>query len=439
MLAIPRRVARASPAIELGRLATRLALALLILSAPLWSASAHHQMDRFAGKLGLALRADAFQLVDWEVRALGGKLLGNLATSVPPPESPAAAALVRRYYALGAEHNRLRGEIDLAWAQREAPDREARLHALAAEQAARRAELRALEGAVEMVLGAQIRAELATLGFGDHTVALRLRSALPPVDVDVVPAVLFKLGPLPQALIVAPRDRIAIIHSQLVRSDLDLAAVEELERRVDGLGVSSLVTSIGGLAAYPSMILEGQSIAATLTAVSHEWVHHYFFVRPLGIRYFADYELRTINETAADLAGVELGRRVLERFYPAEVPPPAERRPRRPDSPAQPSFGDLMRAIRREVERWLATGDVVGAERYMGEQKAELAREGYPIRKLNTAYLSFFGSYSGGANPYEPKLRRLREDAGSLKAFLEAVARVDSPTALDRAIGTMAR
>jgi len=54
------------------------------------------------------------------------------------------------------------------------------------------------------------------------------------------------------------------------------------------------------------------------------------------------------------------------------------------------------------------------------------------VRRLNTAYLAFFGSYAGSANPVEPKLRRLRAKAGSLAAFLDLISQVQSPTDLDR-------
>jgi hypothetical protein len=61
----------------------------------------------------------------------------------------------------------------------------------------------------------------------------------------------------------------------------------------------------------------------------------------------------------------------------------------------------------------------------MAEQREELARLGWQVRKLNTAYLSFFGAYSGGANRFEAPLRALRARSGSLAAFLGAVERFD--------------
>jgi hypothetical protein len=86
-----------------------------------------------------------------------------------------------------------------------------------------------------------------------------------------------------------------------------------------------------------------------------------------------------------------------------------------------------MRRIRAEVERRLAADDVAGAEAYMAAQQAELARQGWYVRKLNTAYLSFFGAYGGGGNRFEASLRALRASSGSLAAFVARVERFARP------------
>ncbi len=90
----------------------------------------------------------------------------------------------------------------------------------------------------------------------------------------------------------------------------------------------------------------------------------------------------------------------------------------------------MMRDIRKQVEAMLARGDVAGAEAYMAEQQKELAKKGYYVRRLNTAYLSFFGAYAGSANPYEARLRALRQSSGSLEGFLERVSTASRPSDL---------
>jgi hypothetical protein len=140
-----------------------------------------------------------------------------------------------------------------------------------------------------------------------------------------------------------------------------------------------------------------------------------------------------INETVADMVGHEVGESVFERVYSPLLPPPAapSRQAAAPRA-AQPDFGTLMRRIRKTVEADLAQHDVAGADAYMAEQQQELAKQGYYVRRLNTAYLSFFGSYAGSANPYELKLRQLRSHTPSVAAFLRVVSQIQRPGDLDR-------
>lgn len=91
-----------------------------------------------------------------------------------------------------------------------------------------------------------------------------------------------------------------------------------------------------------------------------------------------------------------------------------------------------MRRIRVRVEAYLARHDFAGADAYMPEQRQELAKEGDFVRRLNMAYLAFFGSYAGTANPVEPKLRRIRQRSDSLASFLEKVSQIQTPADLDR-------
>ena len=85
-----------------------------------------------------------------------------------------------------------------------------------------------------------------------------------------------------------------------------------------------------------------------------------------------------------------------------------------------------MRSIRRRVEGLLERGSVAEAESFMNSERDRLAGLGLHVRKINTAYLSFFGAYSGGANPYEQPLRDLRARSANLAAFLDTVAEIAS-------------
>jgi len=285
--------------------------------------------------------------------------------------------------------------------------------------------------AIEEIVGQQVDATLRQLGLRDEVLNRAGGDGWPLPFLRVDPPVFFTFQRLPLNLVVAPRDRVALIGSVLLSPDLDTGAIERLEGRVDGLGVSSLVSGIGGFGSYPSMVPDTETLPRALGAIAHEWTHHRLAFRPLGRAFFSSYEMRTVNETVADLVGEEVGRLTFERYYRASEPPPPPPPPAAParTSPAapRPDFGVEMRRIRAEVERLLAAGDVPAAEAYMAAQQTELARQGWYVRRLNTAYLSFFGAYGGGGNRFEAPLRALRASSGSLAAFLARVEQFASP------------
>jgi hypothetical protein len=86
------------------------------------------------------------------------------------------------------------------------------------------------------------------------------------------------------------------------------------------LDVSSLVTDIGGLALYPAMMPESNSLPWVASTGAHEWTHHYLTLRPLGILYDSDAQLRTMNETVANIVGKEIADQVIQRYYPELAP-----------------------------------------------------------------------------------------------------------------------
>ena len=428
-------VAAAVPRLRAARRALpRILLLIVVLLAPLWGGESAAGSNRLDRGLRWATRERAFNLAVWEVGALAGAVGARVAPPTTPGRDAAAdRAIVERHVALSAEIERLNAERDRLAATGGAA-------AAASDVASRADELRAerasLAPRVEAIVAWQLERVLADEGIRRGWIDISHGAPSPRLSFN--PAVVFHLGPTPDLLVVAPRDRIAVIGSTLLAPDLSFAEVDRIEARGDGLGYASLVTGIGGLAAYPAMIPASGSLRWTLDTVAHEWLHHYLAFRPLGASYFGDYEMRTLNETVADLAGRELGGLLHERFYapPGETMPAASEeaaetsQQAESEEPATPSFGQLMRETRLEVERYLARGDVAGAERYMAEQQRELSSKGYYVRRLNTAYLSFFGAYAGSANPYEARLRELRERSGSLAAFLEAASLLTSPAEL---------
>ena len=225
---------------------------------------------------------------------------------------------------------------------------------------------------------------------------------------------------------------------------------EQLETATDRkLKVSSLVVPTGGIGAYPTMIMRTSDINWLVQVIAHEWTHNYLFWHPLGFLYDKSAELRTMNETTANIVGKETGQRVLERFYPEFAPAKAGRKQTPPasvdgTSPAPPSQGfdyrHEMHETRVHVDELLEKGQLDKAEAYMEQRRQIFWDNGYAIRKLNQAYFAFYGSYAdvpGGAageDPVGPAVRELRRESKSLADFIARIAPMTSFADLEKAI-----
>jgi hypothetical protein len=263
-----------------------------------------------------------------------------------------------------------------------------------------------------------------------------------------LPPILYHSTPLPTALIVSPRDAI--------RQDANISLVPELtadertalEEQVDqALNVSSLVVDIGGIGVYPTMVIQTSNLNFLTEVVAHEWIHNFLTLRPLGFSYTSSPELRTMNETAASIAGKEIGLSLLKRYYPELVPPPPPPTPPPPppgETPEpQPPVFDFraeMRETRVTVDGLLAEGKIEEAENYMEERRIFFWENGYLIRKLNQAYFAFHGAYAdqpGGAageDPVGAAVRALRDQSPTLAAFINTISWMSSYEDLQRAV-----
>ena len=212
------------------------------------------------------------------------------------------------------------------------------------------------------------------------------------------PPVMMTTSPVPYMLIVSPRDRIAQIDSAALVPGLTTDEKEVLESAVFAeLDRSALVVPIGGLGIYPAMIRETASMNWLAEVTAHEWAHHWLSLHPLGVRYLDGPAMRTINETVASIVGLEMGERVIARYYPELVPPsvettPAPAEPDEPEEPAPPvfDFSAEMADTRATVDRLLGEGQIEAAEAYMEARRRVFVSHGYNIRKLNQAYFAFY-------------------------------------------------
>jgi hypothetical protein len=252
------------------------------------------------------------------------------------------------------------------------------------------------------------------------------------------PPVAFTFTKPPEVLIVSRRDRVAVVQSELLRTGITDPDAERLEAATDDLGYSSLVVEIGGLATYPTMVVQNTRPLDAAIAVTHEWIHGYLFFTPLGLRYWSSQDARSINETAAEMVSRELGPRVARSL---DIPsPPTSQSGSRPAEP-QPSmvqFRTLMRETRITLDQLLEAGKIDEAEAYLRDRRQDFLAAGFQIRKLNQAYFAFYGSYgdaAAGVNPIPRQLGWLRADSGSPGEFLRRVGQLTSAEDLARAVG----
>jgi hypothetical protein len=272
---------------------------------------------------------------------------------------------------------------------------------------------------------------------------------------ETLPPVLFHSTPLPLALIVSPRNVIRQDEDISINPGMTLDQQVSLEGQVDkALNVSSLVVPIGGIGVYPTMVMQTDDLNWLAEVVSHEWTHNYLTLRPLGINYETSPELRTMNETTASISGKEIGRRLIERFYPELLPPPPPETPSTTTpQPAAPSptptpagpppfdFRAEMRTTRVTVDDLLAKGKIEEAEAYMEQRRQLFWNNGYQIRKINQAYFAFYGAYAdqpggaAGTDPVGAAVRELRLRSASLADFIKRMSWMSSYDQLKRAVG----
>jgi len=265
----------------------------------------------------------------------------------------------------------------------------------------------------------------------------------------VFPPVLFHITPLPDNLVVSPRNKIQEDATISLMPGLGADRQSGLEDRVDkGLNVSSLVTPIGGIATYPTMVEQVTDLNWLADTVSHEWTHNWLTLRPLGLNYDSSPQVRSMNETTADIAGGEISAIVLKRYYPQPQSRGEETIVSLPDGPVGPNaipvipfdFRAQMHATRVHVDELLAAGKIDEAEAYMDLRRLIFWDNGYPIRKLNQAYFAFYGAYedipggAAGEDPVGPAVRSLRAHSKSLANFLNTIAAMSTFQQLQAAV-----
>jgi hypothetical protein len=267
-----------------------------------------------------------------------------------------------------------------------------------------------------------------------------------------IPAVLYHTTSVPDALIVSPRGEIRQDANISIRANLPLDQQADLEQRVESeLDASALVVPVGGVGVYPTMIMRTTDRSWLASTIAHEWTHNYLELRPLGLLYDHTPELRTMNETTAELVGKELGNQVIHRYYSGigttalHVPQLIALPGRYPDPHDQDSppfdFRKEMHRTRVTVDLLLASGRISEAEDYMERRRRVFVANGFFIRRLNQAYFAFHGAYAdtpdgpAGEDPVGPAVRALRARSDSLADFVNQIAWMTSFEQLKLVVG----
>ena len=395
-------------------------LLLAVLSMVL-SGDVHIATDTPA-RVRIHIRDIEFDFIRWTLGATRLKVGHAGLNEQAYLSEEARSKVVRDFFALRRELEQVERDIASAYADPDTADPAAATASLSLREADLRQAMRLRQSLAESILQDQLSVILAEQG---------LVTAGQPI-----PPVAFSITPLPFALIVSPRDQIRQDANLDVDGGLTLEARVELELEIaSDLDVSTLIVPLGGIGTYPTMVGQSSDLHWIVSVVAHEWIHNYLTLRPLGLKYLASSELRTMNETTAEMVGNDLGALLIARYYPemareASQFSNAMYRDQAPPVDQVPGFDfrAAMHLTRINVEALLAEGKVDEAEAYMEERRAFMWDHGYQIRRLNQAYFAFYGAYSAGgggaagADPVGSAVRLLRRRSPSIQQFVDTMA-----------------
>ena len=373
-----------------------------------------------------------FDYVTWTLDALGlkaGQLSTNTAQYLDPIKQ---RKVIYDYLTLVGQLNNVSGKITKIYSDPSIKDPLQAASADLAEQKSLEAEMSKLGPLAESVLQLQVSYVVSRLG---------LATAGQPL-----PPLLYHVTPLPLALILSPRNVIEEKYDVSLLPDVPLDQIVKIEDSVSSsVDLSALVVQVGGIGTYPTMVGSTTDLSWLLEVICHEWTHNYLTVRPLGLNYETSSELRTMNETTADISGKEISAAVIRMFYPALVPPPPSPTPSNPTpsttrTPGVFDFNTEMHITRVTVDQMLAAGQISQAEAYMEARREYFWDNGYQIRKLNQAYFAFYGAYADvpggeqGLDPVGPAVTALRNESPSLKVFLNRISQMTDFYQLEKAV-----
>ena len=369
--------------------------------------------------LDLAIAPYKYSLVNWELNHFLNKWVHKLGDTLPWNSSPPREeriAQAQEFFTLGQKLRDLERQLLFPAATASDSLFEAQAQAAREEIERIREQRRTMQADVEETIESEISAILSEEEFSS-----RIGLIFPPVDTFFSTA--------PHVLVLSPRDRIERRRTTLLEPDIPDEEKERLETLVlQEENLAALVESIGGVATYPSIISGTGGLHNALVLAAHEWLHHWFFFRPLGQHFGSSSQVTTLNETAATLGGREIGDRAFEAMTGETVNRAPSLPPVEPD-PAAFDFNAEMRQTRLRTEELLAQGKIEEAEAYMEERRQFIVAHGFLIRKINQAFFAFRGSYAtspASISPIAQQLEEVRSRSDTLGTFLKTVAQFGS-------------
>lgn len=395
------------------------AIALLIVGSTVESVNPLDGLRKYT-------RSVEFDFVEWEIGALFNKAVSASLKLERFLDKEQQVEVVHTWLAGTEEIITL--EQDLITAQNEPPlNREKMVQAVKLDLDQAKANQSRLGRLAEAVLQNQTELTLARAGFG--------------LGGQILPPVLYQVSDLPLNLIISPRTEIKNALSISLDAGLDAVEKDLIETGIyQDYDLSALVEPVGGIGAYPTMVMRTTNLNWLTETVAHEWIHNYLTFFPLGIRYYLNDEMRTINETTASLSGKEIGLALIIAYYPERTPRYYQPMPAYTTVLAEGAetlnpfdFRAEMRETRVRVDALLLNGKTDEAESYMETRRIFFWENGHRVRKINQAYFAFHGSYNympgGGASgedPVGPAVQALRTHYSSLNNFLRAIRTVKS-------------
>ncbi len=380
---------------------------------------------RFDTPASAASLDHGYGLVSWEFENIFDKWTHRVWTVFPwtPTSESDRRAALDRYVVLVDEIRAAKNELNRVTTSA-SPD----LNAVDASQSdvdrligERDAIRPAVEEYLEQIIGENVRSD---------EIDLVSSFVWPPVD--------FRIGDPPKLLVTSPRNEISRIEDVLIDPDISIEDMSRIEDElVDGHDISAVILQTGGLASYPNVI-PTTHLKRLVDVAAHEWLHAHLAFYPLGQAYFSGGDIRSMNETLADIFGREVGLRVYSEVtgepFVAPIRPetalkskPSDGAEEAVEDPESFSFNRFMGETRRETDELLAENLIDEAEVYMESRRVELLDHGYQIRKINQAYFAFHGTYAESPSSTSPiarymwDLREQVETVGDLVKLLKPI------------------